>query len=337
MRSRRRQGPRCAPWLAAASRPRRRVTSAPCGPCRRGVTLSSATPESEELAPRRSRARVAGRPAHCGTLVLVGFAVAARKSPVYPAPRSSARAGVAQLVEQLICNQQVKGSSPLASSVDEDFASGSRNRPQSKRLDGASDHASRRESIPGRLRSVIDCMSNRKQGCGALYAFRLRSSASEFGESGCAKRWGRPAGGGSRRGHVRSGEVPKRPNGADCKSAGSRLRRFESSPLHHGRVTGRAGCGERQTFDPTRCTHRSRGRGSANQDAPTARRDRWVRSRGASSRLKRVRAGIAQLARARAFQARGRGFESRFPLHARPRRASDDGVVSDGERKTGPT
>ena len=26
-------------------------------------------------------------------------------------------------------------------------------------------------------------------------------------------------------------------------------------------------------------------------------------------------AGIAQLARARAFQARGRGFESRFPLH----------------------
>ena len=28
------------------------------------------------------------------------------------------------------------------------------------------------------------------------------------------------------------------------------------------------------------------------------------------------RAGIAQLARARAFQARGRGFESRFPLQA---------------------
>src|SRR5512136_1311456 len=30
-------------------------------------------------------------------------------------------------------------------------------------------------------------------------------------------------------------------------------------------------------------------------------------------------AGIAQLARARAFQARGRGFESRFPLQAFPR------------------
>ncbi len=29
---------------------------------------------------------------------------------------------------------------------------------------------------------------------------------------------------------------------------------------------------------------------------------------------KHLNAGIAQLARARAFQARGRGFESRFPL-----------------------
>ena len=28
------------------------------------------------------------------------------------------------------------------------------------------------------------------------------------------------------------GEVPERPKGADCKSAGVRLRRFESSPLH---------------------------------------------------------------------------------------------------------
>ncbi|CAK0745812.1 hypothetical protein CCP4SC76_1650010 [Gammaproteobacteria bacterium] len=28
------------------------------------------------------------------------------------------------------------------------------------------------------------------------------------------------------------GGVPERPMGADCKSAGLRLRRFESSPLH---------------------------------------------------------------------------------------------------------
>ena len=29
------------------------------------------------------------------------------------------------------------------------------------------------------------------------------------------------------------GEVPEWPKGADCKSAAVRLRRFESSPLHH--------------------------------------------------------------------------------------------------------
>lgn len=30
-----------------------------------------------------------------------------------------------------------------------------------------------------------------------------------------------------------AGGVPERPKGADCKSAGERLRRFESFPLHH--------------------------------------------------------------------------------------------------------
>ena len=69
-----------------------------------------------------------------------------------------------------------------------------------------------------------------------------------------------------------SGEVPEWPKGADCKSAGVSLRRFESSPLHH----------------PLR-----------------ARSER---------RVQRTYAGIAQLVRASAFQAEGRGFESRFPL-----------------------
>ena len=36
-----------------------------------------------------------------------------------------------------------------------------------------------------------------------------------------------------------------------------------------------------------------------------------------------ARAGIAQLARARAFQARGRGFESRFPLQITKMIAAD--------------
>ena len=63
------------------------------------------------------------------------------------------------------------------------------------------------------------------------------------------------------------GEVPERPKGADCKSAGVSLRWFESTPLHH--------------------------------PAPTTRK------RGSSS-----------VGRARAFQARGRGFDSRLPLVA---------------------
>src|SRR5687767_2074103 len=41
------------------------------------------------------------------------------------------------------------------------------------------------------------------------------------------------------RGSFFLGGVPKRPTGADCKSAGLRLRRFESFPLHH---RGKRGC-----------------------------------------------------------------------------------------------
>ena len=86
----------------------------------------------------------------------------------------------------------------------------------------------------------------------------------------------------------RRGEVPKRPNGADCKSAGSRLRRFESSPLHQRRTRA--------------------------ESAASSHRARFKRSNSTGV----SRAGIAQLARARAFQARGRGFESRFPLQLFP-------------------
>src|SRR4026208_1777597 len=44
------------------------------------------------------------------------------------------------------------------------------------------------------------------------------------------------------RGSFFPGGVPKRPTGADCKSAGLRLRRFESFPLHH--LRGIAGSGQ---------------------------------------------------------------------------------------------
>jgi hypothetical protein len=95
------------------------------------------------------------------------------------------KAGLAQLVEQLICNQQVVGSIPIAGST-----------------------------IPKKIFPI-----------------------------------------------GKNGGVPERPKGAGCKPAGLRLHRFESYPLH-------------QCF-----------------------------------------AGVAQLARALAFQAKGRGFESRLPLH----------------------
>src|SRR5215813_4955247 len=61
------------------------------------------------------------------------------------------------------------------------------------------------------------------------------------------------------------GEVPEWPKGADCKSAGVSLRRFESSPLHAATLG---------------------------------------------------RCGSSSVGRARAFQARGRGFDSRLPLVA---------------------
>ncbi len=93
---------------------------------------------------------------------------------------------------------------------------------------------------------------------------------------------------------LRTGEVPKRSNGADCKSAGSA---FGGSNPPLSTIKGEP-FGERLAVQILRELENS---GTRN--------------------LKTVfngsaRAGIAQLARARAFQARGRGFESRFPLHA---------------------
>ena len=87
-----------------------------------------------------------------------------------------------------------------------------------------------------------------------------------------------------------AGEVPKRPNGADCKSA---------------------------VYDF----------GGSNPPLSTIRRGLPGLGLGDGARSD-PDAGIAQLARARAFQARGRGFESRFPLQSQP---------GDGEPRTSPT
>ena len=85
-------------------------------------------------------------------------------------------ADVAQLAEQLICNQQVKGSSPFVSSS---LRTGTLSVPVLHRL-----------QCEGAVRVA------RSDGYGG---------------------------------------VPERSMGADCKSAGERLRRFESFP-HHGRT-----------------------------------------------------------------------------------------------------
>ena len=80
------------------------------------------------------------------------------------------------------------------------------------------------------------------------------------------------------------GEVAEWSKAADCKSAGASLRRFESCPPH-GTIKDMTGF-------------------------LTIFNKYYVA--GFSDARK---AGVAQLARASAFQAEGREFESRLPLH----------------------
>jgi hypothetical protein len=79
------------------------------------------------------------------------------------------------------------------------------------------------------------------------------------------------------------GEVAEWSKAADCKSAGASLRRFESCPPH-GKTKDMIGLFT--VFNK----HYAAGFSDARK------------------------AGVAQLARASAFQAEGRGFESRLPL-----------------------
>ena len=130
-------------------------------------------------------------------------------------------------------------------------------------------------------------------------------------------------------------EVPKRSNGADCKSAGyafggsnpplsTKGLGWEDTP-----TGGSARGGSRSRQDRTTATPNENLRAPRNGSpraaagvrsecsADQTRKPReWPGDREAEMALQDERAGIAQLARARAFQARGRGFESRFPLHA---------------------
>ena len=79
------------------------------------------------------------------------------------------------------------------------------------------------------------------------------------------------------------GEVPEWPKGTDCKSVGEAYG-GSNPPL--------------PTTNCSNCLNRSKGK----------------RHKQLAQFIKRFSAGVAQLARASAFQAEGRGFESRLPL-----------------------
>src|SRR5256884_9496548 len=113
-------------------------------------------------------------------------------------------ADVAQLVEQLICNQQVKGSSPFVSS-----------------------RCRRGTTLPRPFSS--------SEG---------HTHPAPW-ERGVRCHWGRKTDLGERE-RCRRGGVPEWPKGADCKSAGVSLRRFESFPHHSAR--GRSSVGRASAF-----------------------------------------------------------------------------------------
>ena len=133
--------------------------------------------------------------------------------------RSPSWAGVAQSVEQRFCKPQVMGSSPLASSK-----AGARWGPGTDPF----------HPIASALSSLAASAWQRRfeNESPAATPTTIRSSDSERKGDGSPRAHFHPPEPRNRR--RSAGEVPKRPNGADCKSAGSRLRRFESSPLHHG-------------------------------------------------------------------------------------------------------
>ena len=78
--------------------------------------------------------------------------------------------------------------------------------------------------------------------------------------------------------------MAERSKAADCKSAGASLRRFESCPPHGTNMKS-------MKFLFSNITNQI------------------------VSDYNAFQAGVAQLARASAFQAEGRGFEARLPLH----------------------
>jgi hypothetical protein len=164
------------------------------------------------------------------------------------------------VVEQLICNQQVGGSNPFASSTFSWTVE-----PGIEAL------------LPTEATEEIEKVYLNKIFNGSVFSVARRSDDSEIASS------------------VYEGEVAEWTKAADCKSAGASLRRFESCPPHQ--------CfGFKNRVFATEVTEKME-KGSLN---------RIFKSSVFSVAISE--AGVAQLARASAFQAEGRGFESRLPL-----------------------
>ena len=123
-------------------------------------------------------------------------------------------AGVSQLVEQLICNQQVGGSSPSTSSFEDQ-----------KR--GTAFRWFRISVKPERTRSAINQLASGKLLLNPPSPLhRVRSTKPVHQARSTMNRQTTPYGG-----------VPKWLKGADCKSVGVRLQWFESILLHRDRVS----------------------------------------------------------------------------------------------------
>ncbi len=159
------------------------------------------------------------------------------------------------VVEQLICNQQVGGSSPFASST---------------------------------KKRIIDC------GIKEILATEVTENMEKdyFNESFINSVFSV-----AKKVSVSVGEVAEWTKAADCKSAGASLRRFESCPPHHVVLVS--------LINSHKCA-----RINTNFLFAKICVNSWL---NANSEF--VFAGVAQLARASAFQAEGRGFESRLPLN----------------------
>jgi hypothetical protein len=142
------------------------------------------------------------------------------------------RADVAQTAERLTCNQQVAGSTPAVGCAPVDEQRTDRG---SSSVGRASAFQAERRGFDSRL--PLSRVDHHRDSRGAQVAQSAEHVLGKDEVGGSIPLLGLLNAVAAVRVEPRCaagrGEVPKRPKGADCKSAGSCLRRFESSPLHY--------------------------------------------------------------------------------------------------------